>query len=161
MCQLVCSEIPFLCKSSSAFFRSIRFLSCMYNKRSKISKWPRQTEQTQTRLLLRKQSDQGLPCLLLICVNWCVLRFPFCVNLRPHFSHAYGFTPVCTVLNANCLPKRPRQTVQTQIRLLLRKQSDQGLPCLLLICVNWCVLRFPFCVNLRPHFSQAYGFSPV
>ena len=31
---------------------------------------------------------------------------------------------------AVCL-KRPRQTVQTQIRLLLKKQSDQGLPCLL------------------------------
>ena len=30
-----------------------------------------------------------------------------------------------------CLPKRPRQTGQTQIRLLLMKQSDQGLPCLL------------------------------
>ena len=32
---------------------------------------------------------------------------------------------------SSCLPKRPRQTVQTQIRLLLKKQSDQGLPCLL------------------------------
>ena len=28
----------------------------------------------------------------------------------------------------SCLTKRPRQTVQTQIRLLLTKQSDQGLP---------------------------------
>ena len=27
--------------------------------------------------------------------------------------------------------KRLRQTAQTQIRLLLKKQSDQGLPCLL------------------------------
>ena len=27
--------------------------------------------------------------------------------------------------------EQPRQTWQTQIRLLLRKQSDQGLPCLL------------------------------
>ena len=27
------------------------------------------------------------------------------------------------------MPKRPRQTAQTQIRLLLKKQSDQGLPC--------------------------------
>ena len=31
----------------------------------------------------------------------------------------------------SCLPKRPRPTVKTQIRLLLKKQSDQGLPCLL------------------------------
>ena len=29
------------------------------------------------------------------------------------------------------LQKRSRQTVQTQIRLLLKKQSDQALPCLL------------------------------
>ena len=35
------------------------------------------------------------------------------------------------ISNTSCLPKRPRQTVQTQIRLLLKKQSDQGLPCLL------------------------------
>ena len=39
---------------------------------------------------------------------------------------------ICSkILNTSCLPKRPRQTVQTQIRLLLKKQSDQGLPCLL------------------------------
>ena len=31
----------------------------------------------------------------------------------------------------SCQQKRYRQTVQTQIRLLLQKQSDQGLPCLL------------------------------
>ena len=31
------------------------------------------------------------------------------------------------ILNAICLPKGPRQTVQTQIRLLLKKQSDEGL----------------------------------
>ena len=30
-----------------------------------------------------------------------------------------------------CLPKRPRQTVQTQFRLLLKKQSELGLTCLL------------------------------
>ena len=30
-----------------------------------------------------------------------------------------------------CLLKKPRQTGQTWIRLLLKKQSDQGLPCLL------------------------------
>ena len=34
-------------------------------------------------------------------------------------------------LNPSCLPKRPRQTPQTQIRLLQKKQSDQGLLCLL------------------------------
>ena len=33
--------------------------------------------------------------------------------------------------NKVCMSKRPQQTAQTQIRLLLKKQSDQGLPCLL------------------------------
>ena len=32
------------------------------------------------------------------------------------------------ILNTSCLPKRPRQTVQTKIILLLKKQSDYGLP---------------------------------
>ena len=36
------------------------------------------------------------------------------------------------ISNTICLPKRPRQTGRTQIRLLLKKQSDQGLPYLLL-----------------------------
>ena len=35
------------------------------------------------------------------------------------------------ISHTSCLPKRPRQTAQTQIRLLLKKQSDQGLPHLL------------------------------
>ena len=35
------------------------------------------------------------------------------------------------ISNTSCLTKRPRQTVQTQIRLLLKKQSVHGLPCLL------------------------------
>ena len=34
------------------------------------------------------------------------------------------------VNNKSYLPKRPRQIVQTQIRLLLKVHSDQGLPCL-------------------------------
>ena len=33
------------------------------------------------------------------------------------------------ISNSNFLPKRLRKTVQTQIRLLRQKQSDQGLPC--------------------------------
>ena len=35
------------------------------------------------------------------------------------------------ILNTSCTAKRLRQTVQLLIRLLLQKQSDQGLPCLL------------------------------
>ena len=34
------------------------------------------------------------------------------------------------ISSTRCLLIRPRQTRQTRIRLLLRKQSDQGLPCL-------------------------------
>ena len=36
------------------------------------------------------------------------------------------------ISNTNCLPKRPRQKGQSQIRLLPKKQSDQGLSFLLL-----------------------------
>ena len=35
------------------------------------------------------------------------------------------------ISSPSCLPNWPSQTVQTQIRLLLKKQSDQGLPCLI------------------------------
>ena len=31
----------------------------------------------------------------------------------------------------------PGQTVQTQIRLLLQEQSDQGLHCLQFVCIFW------------------------
>ena len=35
------------------------------------------------------------------------------------------------ISNISWLQKMSRQSEQTQIRLLLKKQSDQGLPCLL------------------------------
>ena len=41
------------------------------------------------------------------------------------------YSKCSNILDTSCLPKRHRQTGQTQIRLLLKKQSDQGLPCLL------------------------------
>ena len=50
----------------------------------------------------------------------------------------------------SCLPKRDRQTAQTQIRLLLKKQSDQGLPCLL--------FRLPFIVGVSYLFFQVSHF---
>ena len=40
-------------------------------------------------------------------------------------NSAYG--KCSKILDSSFLPKRPRQTVQTKIRLLLKKQSDQGL----------------------------------
>ena len=77
------------------------------------------------------------------------LHFP--LTTLVNVAH-YGKKNVQTVLNirlqyllffmetgkyTSCLSKRPRQTVQTQIRLLLKKQSAQGLPCLL-FCQVFC-----------------------
>ena len=45
---------------------------------------------------------------------------------------ALVYSKCSEILNTNCLLKRPRQKRQTQIRLLLKKQSDQGLLYLLL-----------------------------
>ena len=51
-------------------------------------------------------------------------------GIKPKFLYS-SYDKCSKVLKTNCLPKRTRQTVQTQIRLLPKKQSDQGLPCLL------------------------------
>ena len=64
-----------------------------------------QTVQTKVRLLLKKQSDQGVRCLRM-------------ADLR------------LTVQSLRIGTDRSQQTVQTKIRLLLKKQSDQGLRCL-------------------------------
>ena len=50
------------------------------------------------------------------------------------------------ISNTGCLPKMPRQTVQTQIRLLLKKQSDQGLRSLFAFLTS----VFRFFVNSSP-----------
>ena len=42
-----------------------------------------------------------------------------------------GYGKCSKISNTNCLPKGSRQAGQTQIRLLLKKQSDHDLPCLL------------------------------
>ena len=49
------------------------------------------------------------------------------------FSHirVQHYNKCSKISNTGYLLKRHRQTVQTQIRLLLKKQSDQGLLCLL------------------------------
>ena len=52
------------------------------------------------------------------------------------------------ILNTNYLQKRPRQTMHTQIRLLLKKQFDQGLPCLLFLQA-FCQFRHD-----NPHFTR-------
>ena len=40
------------------------------------------------------------------------------------------YSKYSNISHTRCLLIRPRQTRQTRIRLLLKKQSDQGLPCL-------------------------------
>ena len=52
--------------------------------------------------------------------------------------------PVSTVMILNFRTDRSGQTVQTQIRLLLEEQSDQGLHCLLFHLHVW-----PLCLNFR------------
>ena len=54
------------------------------------------------------------------------------ISLFSYEEAKLGIGKCSKILNAICLPKRPRKTVQTQIRLLLKNQSDQGLSCLLL-----------------------------
>ena len=54
-------------------------------------------------------------------------KWKFWIQLSPKWY--YG--KCLKISNTSCLSKRARQTEQTQIRLLLKKQSDQGLPCLL------------------------------
>ena len=43
----------------------------------------------------------------------------------------------CTVIILNIGTDRSEQTVQTQIRLLLMEQSDQGLLCLLILSASF------------------------
>ena len=50
-------------------------------------------------------------------------------NITEYLRVSYG--KCSKILSNSFLGKRPMQTVQTQIRLHLKKQSDQGLPCLL------------------------------
>ena len=133
-----------------------------------------QTVQTQIRLLLEEQSDQGLHCLpfclhlldILLygkpaCSNvWMITAFFSGVRMFRNFTLIYfdivniaadleKKTTYCciiqtlfilqamlnTVMILSFRTDMPGQTVQTQIRLLLEKQSDQGLHCL------------PFCLH--------------
>ena len=86
------------------------------------------------RLLLRKQSDLGpyylqyrLPTVGTVYeradYNWCEKQKIVQVHT------VYG--KCVKISNTSCLLKQPKQTGQPQIRLLLKKHTDQGLPCLL------------------------------
>ena len=93
--------------------------------------------QTQIRLLLKKQSNQGLPCLIF----W----HAFCVLNRNWFLYWEGLVSSQSRECWRCITcKMSRQTAQTQIRLLLKKQSDKGPTYLHAFCVlnrNWFLYR--------------------
>ena len=65
------------------------------------------------------------------------MRHMFFLNTLPTLCTKSNFMSdgdqckLSKLLNTSYQPKSPRQTVQTQIRLLLMKQSDQGIPFLL------------------------------
>ena len=95
-----------------------------------------QTVQTQIRLLLDEQSDQGLHCLL------------FHLHLFDEISLGFASFFEFTVMIQSFRADRSGQTVQTQIRLLLDEQSDQGLHCLLFHLhlfdeIPWSLVSFP------------------
>ena len=50
---------------------------------------------------------------------------------RCFYMKIMNYDKCSKILSTSCLLNRPRQMGQTQIRLLLQKQSDQGLPRLL------------------------------
>ena len=57
-----------------------------------------------------------------------------CAGLPEFLLLAYtaiSYDKCAKISNTSCLPKRFSQTGQPQIRLLLKKQSDLGLHCLL------------------------------
>ena len=56
-------------------------------------------------------------------------------RLKVTLAHMW-YGKLFQILNTSCLLKRPRQTVQAQIRQLLKKQSDQGFP----VCYSECLL---------------------
>ena len=75
---------------------------------------------TQIRLLLREQSDQG--------PNHC---HPVPHHLGDIFLHDANLSfRILTVMILNFQTHKLKKTVQTQIRLLLEAQSDQGIHCL-------------------------------
>ena len=80
------------------------------------------------------------------------LRCLFYFSIKPRFGYSLA-VPQSIMVNvlkfriAECLTKWHRQTVQTQIRLLLKEQSDLGLHC----------LPFYYVIQKQPHEKQNLG----
>ena len=56
-----------------------------------------------------------------------ILSSKFCLS-KPMGLTQPKYGRCSKILNTSCLPKRPQQTAPTQIRQLLKKQFNQGLP---------------------------------
>ena len=91
-----------------------------------------QINQTNKQLIHIRMSTHGrseINCINLLIwhgINIDFTSFFLLVNVFKTISY-YG---ICSkISNISCLYSRPRQTVQSQIRLLLKKQSNQGLHC--------------------------------
>ena len=71
----------------------------------------------------------GPLCLLEKCQTFGPESYPTKLSGSAHGSASILSYGKCSkISNTSCLLKKSRQTVQTQIRLLLKKQSDQDLP---------------------------------
>ena len=89
---------------------------------------------------LQEQSDQGHTVCHSVCILWIhySMVVPHSSNFRVFTTNVLGvrifrkFTVVKkpTIIFLSFQTDRSGQTVQTQIRLLLEEQSDQGLHCL-------------------------------
>ena len=87
----------------------------------------------------KKQIQLKIQTALILWFYWVYQQFRFLLrNKNSHFTHnevwrsslSQSFKISTTVMILSFRTDRPRQTVQTQIRLLLEQQSDQGLHCL-------------------------------
>ena len=68
-------------------------------------------------------------------------------------SDKHIMTMVDVLSNASCLSKRHRQTVHTQIRLLLKRQSDK---CLTFLLFRFVSVAGPTMAQLEVFFSSDY-----
>ena len=77
--------------------------------------------------------------LLLMLASWIVQALTSFWSIQPlkHQKCKCIKVNVLQFSNTSCLPKQSTQTGQTKIRLLLKKRSDQGLPCFL-FCQAFC-----------------------
>lgn len=82
------------------------------------------------------------------CVRKCILMLHFLVNVLPHTSHLYGFSPVCV-----------RRCLVSWLFLANAVSQTSHLYGLSAACVRWCFVRPPFLDSLAPCTSHLYGSS--